>query len=86
MFAMSMASIIMLPVFAVPTVLMSIIIPTIFPTIVVPAIMVLVVVVVVAIVSTPVHVSNTVTVNVALFNVTRAEVVVIARLYEIHWP
>ena len=68
MFAMSMASIIMLPVFAVPTVLISII---------VPAITVLAVVVMVAIITTPIHIRDSVPVHVALFDVARAEIVIV---------
>jgi hypothetical protein len=85
-FAMSMASIIMLPVFAVPTVVMVTTVLSILTAIIVTTIVIPAVVVITAIVATTVYIGYAVTVNVALLNVTRAEVVVIARLHEINWP
>jgi len=83
---MAMASIIMLPVLAVPAMIVVTTVLAVLTAIIVAAVVIPTVIVVATVIATTIHIGHAVSVNVALLNVTRAEVVVIARLHEINRP
>ena len=69
-----------------PTVIVVTAILTVITAIIVAAVVIPAVIVVATVIATTIHVGHAVSINVALLNVTRAEVVVIARLHEINRP
>ena len=85
MFSVPMTAVVIFPVFAIPTVIMSIVVTAVFTAVIISAVMVPAIVVVMAIITATVYVGDAVPIHISLLNVARAEVVVITRLHKVHW-
>jgi len=82
----TMATIIVFPVFTMPTVIMipamlAVVTAIVITTVIVPAI-----IIIATVVATAIYVGDTIAIDVTLFNVAGAEVVVITRLHKVHRP